>query len=99
MEIVVKNLTKKFKDVIILDDINIEFDRGKIYGLIGKNGSGKTVFLKMLAGVYVPTSGSIICKGEDFNLTRSFPKSVRAIIENPTFIPEFSGFENLKMLA
>ena len=99
MEIVVKNLTKKFKDIMILDNINIEFDKGKIYGLVGKNGSGKTVLLKMLAGIYVPTEGTIICKGEDFNVTKSFPKSVRALIENPTFIPDFTGLENLRMLA
>ena len=57
MKIEVKNLNKSFNKIEVLKDINITFESGKIYGLIGRNGSGKSVFLKLLCGFYKPTSG------------------------------------------
>lgn len=99
MEISVKNVSKKFKGNVILDNISYEFKSGKIYGLIGKNGSGKTVFLKLLSGLYTPESGNIIVDGKDFNKEKSFPKGMRALIENPSFISDLSGYENLRLLA
>ena len=59
MKIQVKNVSKSFKEVEVLNNINLEFNNGKIYGLIGKNGSGKSVLLKMICGFYKPTTGSI----------------------------------------
>ncbi len=63
MQIIVKNISKKFKKVTVLNNVNMTFESGKIYGLIGRNGSGKSVFLKMLCGFYVPTSGEILFDG------------------------------------
>lgn len=60
MEIKVNNVTKKFKDITVLRNINIKFKSGKIYALIGRNGSGKSVFLKMICGFYTPTEGEIL---------------------------------------
>jgi len=99
MKIEVKNLSKKFKNEVVLENINLCFEENHIYGLIGKNGSGKSVFLKMLCGLYKPTSGEILFDGENCILKNSFPKDTRAIIEKPEFIPDLSGFENLKLLA
>lgn len=99
MKIVIKNLTKKFKENTIIDNINISFESGKIYGLIGKNGSGKSLFLKLLCGFYFPTSGTISYNNIILDSRKSYPPSTRALIEHPDFIPDLTGFQNLKLLA
>ena len=62
MEIIVKDLSKKFKKVTILENINMKFESGKIYGIVGRNGSGKSVFLKILCSFYKPTTGEVHLK-------------------------------------
>ena len=99
MKIVIKNLTKKFKENTVIDDVNISFESGKIYGLIGKNGSGKSLFLKLLCGFYFPTSGTISYNNIILDSRKSYPPSTRALIEHPDFIPNLTGFQNLKLLA
>lgn len=99
MKIEVNNLSKKFGNNLILDDINVTFEDNKIYGIIGKNGSGKSVFLKILCGFYYPNKGTI--KYNDIDITKSnkFPESTRVLIESPDFIPDLTGYQNLKLLA
>ena len=99
MEIVVKNVSKKFKKVTILENINMKFESGKIYGIAGRNGSGKSVFLKILCSFYKPTTGEVLFDNVNYSSNNSFPKSTRALIEKPTFFPDLTGFENLKLLA
>ena len=99
MEIEVKNLSKQFKGVTILDNVNATFKEGNIYGLIGRNGSGKSVFLKILCNFYSPTSGEVLYDGINIFKENTFPPDTRALIEKPAFLPDISGFENLKMLA
>lgn len=99
MTIEFKNVTKKFKDITILKDINLTFESGNIYGLFGRNGSGKSVFLKMLCGFYTPSEGEILYNGENLNKKLEFPPNTRALIEKPNFFPDLTGFENLKFLA
>lgn len=99
MKIEVKNLTKKFRKNVVVDNVNVTFESGKIYGIIGPNGSGKSVFLKMLCAFYVPTEGTILQDGVDYIKENSFPSSTRALIEGPDFIPSLTGYENLKLLA
>lgn len=99
MRIEVKNLTKKFKKVTVVENVNITFESGKIYGIIGPNGSGKSVFLKMLCAFYIPTNGCILQDGFDYIKANSFPKDTRALIEGPNFIPNLTGYENLRLLA
>ncbi len=99
MEIIVKDLSKKFKKVTILENINMKFESGKIYGIVGRNGSGKSVFLKILCSFYKPTTGEILYDNINYNSNNNFPPSVRALIENPTFFPDLTGFENLKLLS
>ena len=99
MKIEVKNLTKEFKKITILDNINITFEENKIYGLVGRNGSGKSVFLKILCSLYTPTSGEVLYDGVDIVKEGLIPPSTRALIEKPAFLPDLSGFDNLKLLA
>lgn len=99
MEITVKDLSKKFKKVTVLENINMKFESGKIYGIVGRNGSGKSVFLKILCSFYKPTTGEILFDNINYNSNNNFPPSVRALIENPTFFPDLTGFENLKLLS
>ncbi|MEG0022359.1 MAG: ABC transporter ATP-binding protein [Bacilli bacterium] len=99
MVVEVKNLSKNFKGIKILDDISVRFEEGKIYGLIGRNGSGKSVFLKILCNFYSPSSGEVLYDGVNIFEENIFPPDTRALIEKPSFLPDISGFENLKMLA
>ncbi len=99
MKIEVKNLEKKFKQNVIITNINVELVSGNIYGLIGRNGSGKSLFLKMLCGFYIPTSGEILFDGENLSDLKLFPPNTGALIEKPTFLPDLTGLENLKLLA
>ena len=96
--IAITKLTKKFKKAVVLDDITISFEPGKIYGLRGKNGSGKTMLMRAICGLILPTSGEIRINGEVLHKDIAFPRSVGALIENPSFLPDLSGYKNLIML-
>lgn len=95
----ISNLTKFIGKNLILDDITIDMDRGSIYGLRGKNGSGKTMLMRAICGLIIPTKGSITINGELLNKDISFPRSIGALIESPGFIASYSGLKNLEMLA
>ncbi len=97
--IVIKNLTKKFKDAVVLDNVNISFEKGKVHGLIGRNGSGKTMLMKCICGIVPPTSGEITVDGKRIGKDTDIPGNVGVIIETPGFLPNYSGFNNLKFLA
>jgi len=99
MKIEVKNVTKSFGKNEVIHNIDMVFESGKIYGLIGRNGSGKSVFLKILCGFYKPTTGSVIYDGVDITKNNLFPINTRALIERPNFLPDLTGFENLELLA
>ena len=99
MKIEVKNVTKSFKNVEVLHDVNLSFQSGNIYGIYGRNGAGKSVFLKLLCGFYIPTKGTILYDNENLNLKNEFPKDLRALIERPCFFDDLSGFDNLNLLA
>lgn len=95
----VKNVSKSFKGVSVLNHVNLKFQSGKIYSLVGSNGSGKSVLLKLLCGFYEPTEGEILQDGVNYIKEKKFPMSTRCLIEKPCFLPELSGFKNLKLLA
>ena len=99
MKIEVKNVCKKFKNEEVLKNVNVTFESGKIYGFRGKNGSGKSVLLKIMCGLYAPTSGEVLYDGVNYNMENQFVPSVRALIEKPNFFPNLSGYENLKLLS
>lgn len=99
MKLEIKNVSKSFKKNLVLDNVSLTFKSGKIYGLEGRNGSGKSVFLKMICAFYVPNEGEILLDGYNYIAHNDFPKNTRALIENPDFISDISGYENLKLLA
>lgn len=99
MEIDVKNYTKLIKKKTILDNVNISFESGKIYGLHGKNGSGKTMLLRAICGLILPTSGEVSIDGKIIGKDIEFPESVGIIIENMTMLTDYTAFDNLKILA
>lgn len=97
--IIVDHATKRFGDQIALQDVSISFECGKIHGIIGRNGSGKTVLFKCIVGLIPLTSGSIHVNGRPVENGRSVSDDIGAIIETPGFLPNYSGFRNLKFLA
>ena len=99
MKIELKNVTKEFDKVEVIKNISLEFETGKIYGLYGRNGSGKSVLMKLICGFLIPTKGKVLINGKDFNAKNEYPDDLRAVIEKPSFFPELTGFENLKLLA
>lgn len=99
MKIELKNVTKEFDKVEIIKNISLKFETGKIYGLYGRNGSGKSVLMKLICGFLIPTKGKVLINGKDFNAKNEYPDNLRAVIEKPSFFPELTGFENLKLLA
>jgi ABC-2 type transport system ATP-binding protein len=97
--IVLENLTKKFKDNVIFENVNLKLEKGKIYGFVGGNGSGKTALFKMISGFMLPTSGKVIVNGKQIGKDRDFPESCGIILEIPGFVNNLSGYKNLKILA
>ena len=97
--IVIEHLTKTFDKVAVLEDIEMTMEPGHIYGLVGRNGSGKTMLMKHILGFVRPTKGCVMIDGKEVGKDIDIPDNVGAIIENPGFLPEYSGYENLKLLA
>ncbi len=95
----VKNVSLTLGKTQILKDINVEFEEGRIHGLIGRNGSGKTMLMKCICGFIKPTNGEITVDGKRVGKDVDFPKDMGIIIETPGFIPYYSGYKNLKLLA
>lgn len=99
MYIEIDDLTKVIDKHKVLDKVSIKLEKGKIYGIKGKNGSGKTMLLRAICGLIKPTEGEVRVGEKVIGKDAAFPESVGVVIENPGFIPSFSGYENLKMLA
>ena len=99
MKIEVKNVSKRFKKTMVLNNVNAFFESGHIYGLSGRNGSGKSVFLKILCGLYKATSGEILFDHKCYDKDNLYLLNMRALIEKPNFFPELTGYENLELLA
>lgn len=95
----VEHVTKKFKEETVLDDISLTFETGKIHGIIGRNGCGKTMLMKCICGFVIPTSGEITVGGKIVGKEVDIPKELGIIIETPGFIQNYSGYQNLKLLA
>lgn len=95
----VHNLSLTIGKTEILRQIDVHFAAGQIHGLIGRNGSGKTMLMKCICGFVRPTMGSVTVAGKQIGKDCDFPDSVGIIIETPGFIPYYSGYRNLKLLA
>jgi len=99
MMIRIVNVSKTFKGFHALSNININYEKGMIHGIIGRNGSGKTVLLKCILGLLTPSDGDVFVDGQKVGDCINSIVSTGAIIESPGFIPSYSGEDNLKLLA
>lgn len=99
MKIEVCNMTKRIKGTTVLKNISLSMEGGKIYGLRGKNGSGKTMLLRSLSGLIRPSEGKIMINQDQLGKDIDFPLSMGMLIENPSFLNGYTGFQNLKMLT
>ena len=95
----VKNVYKSFGEEEVLKDVSRSFEIGKIHGIVGNNGSGKTVLMKCICGFLKPTSGQIFVNYKEVGRETDFPEDVGIIIETPGFLPNISGTKNLRLLA
>lgn len=98
MNIKIKNLTKRFKKIEVLKNVNMSLTDGNIYGFYGRNGSGKSVLLKLIANLYSPSDGTILFNDKAIDFYKANP-DIGAIIETPSFFSELSGIDNLILLA
>lgn len=89
----------QIKNTQILKDINVVFEDGQIHGIVGRNGSGKTMLMKCICGFVRPTEGRVLIGDKEVGRDMDFPADMGLIIETPGFIPYYSGFKNLKQLS
>ena len=95
----VQNVVKRFRDQVVLKNVSISFEKGKIHGIVGRNGSGKTVLFKCICGLMHPEEGVILVNGKRVGRDVDMPEDIGAIIEAPGFLPNYSGYKNLRCLA
>lgn len=99
MKIKLENVSKKFKNENVLNGISYSFESGKIYSIVGRNGSGKSVLLKIIAGLYLQDKGNVLFDNKNYNMINEIPDNLGIVIEQPSFINDLTGLENLKLLA
>jgi len=95
----VKNLSKSFGEEQVLKGVSRDFEIGKIHGIVGNNGSGKTVLMKCICGFLKPSGGRVLVNGKEVGKDMDFPDDLGIIIETPGFLPNLSGMKNLQILA
>ena len=95
----VKNLSKDFGQERVLHSVTRDFEKGRIHGIVGNNGSGKTVLMKCICGFLIPTEGEVIVNGKRVGKDVDFPPGLGLIIETPGFLPNMTGVKNLEILA
>lgn len=98
MKLTVKNYTKKIKEKVILDNINLELLNGNVYGFYGRNGSGKTMLFRAISTLIFPTTGDVLIDGESIIKNKYDLSNFGVLIEMPNFYPYLSGFDNLDIL-
>lgn len=96
--VVIENLSKEFKGKKIFEEADLSVSKGEICGIVGRNGIGKSVLLKMIAGLMYPTGGTIKVDGVPL-VKGSFPRDVGVVLDNIGFLKEYSGYKNLKIIA
>lgn len=99
MKIKLENVSKRFKNENVLKGISYSFESGKIYSIVGRNGSGKSVLLKIIAGLYLQDKGNVLFDNKNYNMINEIPDNLGIVIEQPSFINDLTGLENLKLLA
>ena len=99
MTIEVKNVTKVLRKITVLEDVTLTLESGTIYGLRGVNGSGKTMLMRLIAGLIRPTRGMVLLDGKQLGKELSFPPDMGMLIENPAFLDGYTAAQNLRLLA
>ena len=99
MSIIFENVTKTIRGKTVLQGVTLSMEAGRVTGLRGINGSGKTMLLRLLAGLIHTTEGRITIDGKTLGTDMEFPPSMGLLIENPAFLGQYTGAENLEMLA
>lgn len=94
----VQNVSRDFGQERVLHNVSRDFEAGKIHGIVGNNGSSKTVLMKCICGFLIPTEGRIIVNGKHIGIDVDFPQDLGLIIETPGFLPNLSGLKNLEIL-
>lgn len=94
-----KEVTKQYGKAIVLDHVNVDFEGGKIHGIVGRNGSGKTMLMKCICGFVRASAGKVLVNGKEVGKEIEIPEDLGIIIETPGFIPMYSGLKNLRLLA
>ena len=95
----VRDVSKQFRDTVVLDHVNFQVEQGEIVGIVGRNGSGKTVLLKLICGLLQPTSGTVTVHGEQLGKKRDFPADTGVLIETPEFLPYQTAYKSLYALS
>ena len=95
----VQNVVKRFRDQVVLKNVSISFEKGQIHGIVGRTGSGSTVLFKCICGLMHPEEGVILVNGKRVGRDVDMPEDIGAIIEAPGFLPNYSGYKNLRFLA
>ena len=99
MKLEIKNISKKFNDNLVLDNINMQLTSNNIYGFSGRNGSGKSVLLKIISGLYFPTTGNIFLNDKKIDYHEKFLPSLGVLIESPKFFHNLTCYENLEIIG
>ncbi len=99
MKIEINNVTKVIKGITVIRDVSLSLESGTVYGLRGVNGSGKTMLMRLIAGLIRPTKGTITIDGKELGKDITFPPEIGLLIENPAFIDNYTAFQNLKLIA
>jgi ABC-2 type transport system ATP-binding protein len=99
MEIILNNVKKTIKKATVIDGISAKWMGGKVYGLCGYNGCGKTMLMRLVAGLIRPTEGSVTIDGKELGKDIDFPESIGLMIENPAFLDHYTAMQNLQLVA
>ena len=99
MKISLCHVTKRFGPTAVIDDVSLELHGGRVYGFQGINGSGKTMLMRLIAGLIYPSEGTVTVNGTVLSGENSFPESMGLLIESPSFLGGYTGLRNLELLA
>ncbi len=99
MVIHIENISKKIREATVLDHVSLCMESGNIYGLLGRNGSGKTMLMRVICGLVRPSEGRITIDGAQQWKDFAYPADLGMLIETPVFLPDFTGYQNLQMLS
>lgn len=99
MIIELNHITKSFGNTTVISDVTLSLKGGRVYGLQGINGSGKTMLMRLISGLIYPSSGQVSVDGKVLGGSNNFPKSMGIMLENPSFLDGYTGFQNLELLS